>query len=290
MVRPFPTLAAGCLGICLALATNSAACPDRAADSSRIAVAGGSITEILYFLGAAGRVVAVDTTSTYPEEAAIHPNLGYVRNLSAEGMLSTKPTLIMGEDDMGPPQVIKQVAATGVDIARIPEETTALGILKKVRCIAQVVGLEKRAEEAIETRLQSAIEELASLRSIGRHSTFAFLLVMREGSATAAGAETSAHGFIEMIGGVNVFSGISGWKPVSVEAILQADPDFIVMTERGLRGLGGFEEAKKPTVLGMSRAMQGDRLIIIDGMAALGFGPRTLLTAVRTRKEILASL
>ena len=70
------------------------ACDKQAKDPSRIAVAGGSITEILYFLGEESRIVAVDITSNFPEAATSLPSIGYVRNLSAEGTLSLNPTLV----------------------------------------------------------------------------------------------------------------------------------------------------------------------------------------------------
>ena len=83
-----------------------------ASNSSRITVAGGSITEILYFLKEEDRIIGVDITSNYPKDTQKFPSIGYVRNLSAEGVLSLKPTLIIGEDDMGPPDVINQVNRT----------------------------------------------------------------------------------------------------------------------------------------------------------------------------------
>ena len=266
-------------------AQQPSSCPDTATDSSRIAVAGGSVTEILYFLGEEQRIVGVDITSNYPDEASNHPNLGYVRALSSEGLLSTNPSLILGEDDMGPGDVLAQVAATGVEILHIPEETNEAGIIEKVRCVSQVLGIEEQVKPTIDTNLRSAVEELSELRKDQGPKHLAFLITAQGGSATAGGSDTSAAGFMAMLGGTNVFEEFSGWKPVSVEAIVEADPDYILISERGIRGLGGLEQAKSLSVLGMTRAVQDDRLIVIDGMAALGFGPRTLFTAVETLKE-----
>ena len=33
-----------------------------------------------------------------------------------------------------------------------------------------------------------------------------------------------------------------GWKPVSTEAIIQAKPDFILISERGLNSFGSIEK------------------------------------------------
>ena len=102
-------------------------------DDSRVVIAGGSITEIFYLLGIEDRIVALDITSTYPEEAKKFPSVGYVRMLSAEGLLSMNPSIILGENDMGPPTVIEQVKKTGVELKIIPEEKSISGIIEKIR-------------------------------------------------------------------------------------------------------------------------------------------------------------
>ena len=96
-------------------------CGDRAPDPSRIAVAGGSLVEILYALGEQDRIVAVDSTANYPAAATALPQIGYVRNLSAEGLLSLSPTLVLGEHDMGPPAVVEQLEGVGIDLLHVPE-------------------------------------------------------------------------------------------------------------------------------------------------------------------------
>jgi len=102
-------------------------------DASRIIIAGGSITEIIYFIGVEDNIIGLDVTSVYPEQTKEFPSIGYVRNLSAEGVLSMNPSLVLGEDDMGPPAVIKQIMKTSVDLRIIPEQHNADGIIKKIQ-------------------------------------------------------------------------------------------------------------------------------------------------------------
>lgn len=88
---------------CLWLAANIAhasQCPEVTADTTRIVVSGGSLTEIIYRLGAEANIVGVDRTSNFPPAALELPQIGYVRALSAEGVLSQEPTLLLGEDDI----------------------------------------------------------------------------------------------------------------------------------------------------------------------------------------------
>ena len=205
-MRPVTAVAAALVAL---LMPPASAC-EAASDSSRIAVAGGSLTEILYFLGAEERIVAVDSTSNYPQEAARFPSVGYVRALSAEGLLSLNPTLVLGEHDMGPAEVLAAVQRTGVDVARVAETHTAAGIVAKVRCLATILSLP--AEELVVAQLAPVAEELAQLRGTATPSraSAAFLLGLRDGAPIGAGLATSAHGLLEMAGARNVLAAFEG--------------------------------------------------------------------------------
>ena len=122
------------------------ACGVVPADASRIAVAGGSLVEVLYALGEEERIVAVDRTATWPAAARELPQIGYVRNVSAEGLLALEPTLVLGEHDMGPPEVVEQLERLGIDMLLVPEDFTADGIRAKVRCVADALGRESAGE------------------------------------------------------------------------------------------------------------------------------------------------
>tara|TARA_B100001115_G_C15433107_1_gene203340 strand:+ start:60 stop:476 length:417 start_codon:yes stop_codon:yes gene_type:complete len=115
----------------------------KAKDSSRIVVAGGSITEIIFFLNESKNIVAVDTTSNFPEEAKKLPSIGYVRALSAEGVLSLNPTLIIGESDMGPENVLQQLRKTQIELKILDEKNSIKGIEDKILCIANILGKKK---------------------------------------------------------------------------------------------------------------------------------------------------
>ena len=262
-------------------------------DSSRIAVAGGSLTEIIYFLGAEERIVAVDMTSTYPAQATrTFPSVGYVRALSAEGLLSLEPTLVLGENDMGPPEVLAQLERAGVEVVRVPELPTAAGIVEKVRCVAAVLNMTEKAEQLIETELAPRIEALEVLRTTAtRRPSVALLLQISAGAPIGAGLGTSGDGLLQMVHADNALSGFSGWKPVSPEAMAMADPDYFVMTERGLAGAGGPGSVLANPALAVTSAARDEgagRLIVMDGMAMLGFGPRTLETALQLANRLHA--
>ena len=137
----------------LAVWQGAVACPPPATDSSRLAISGGSITEIVYLLNESAKIVAADRTSNYPTAATKLPSIGYVRNLSAEGVLSIEPTLILAENDTGPPIVLNQLRKTGVEIAIIPEQMDAEGIISKVECVASVINADPESTATATAKL-----------------------------------------------------------------------------------------------------------------------------------------
>jgi iron complex transport system substrate-binding protein len=266
------------------LASGAAAleCGEPAPDASRIAVAGGSLAEILYALEEEARIVAVDRTATYPPAAREHAQIGYVRNLSAEGLLSLQPTLVLGEHDMGPPAVVDQLEALGLDLAVVPERFDAGGIAAKIRCVAALLGREAAGEALVEEVLDGV--EAAPVADDAPRGMV--LLGLRGGSPVAAGRDTSGSGLLAMAGARNALEGFEGWKPVSEEALAMAAPAFIVVPERGIADAGGLDALLAHPALRLTPAAQARRVIAMDGMAMLGFGPRTVATAAELRERL----
>lgn len=181
---------------------------EKAGDASRIVIAGGSITEIFYFLGEQDRIVALDVTSNYPPEAKSLPSIGYVRALSAEGLLSMNPSIILGEDDMGPPAVIKQIRQTSYDLRIIPEIRTIDGIIEKIECIASILNVTEKSGAIISKKLEPDIKKIVNYRKkiIKKGVKVMLVLNMQSSSIIVAGANTSGSGFIDLIGCENIFN------------------------------------------------------------------------------------
>ena len=102
-------------------------------DISRIVTIGGAVTEIVYELGLGDNIIAVDTSSIYPDAATEKPDVGYLRFLSAEPILSFEPTLIITTDDAGPPETLQLLGEVGVTVLVTPAENTVQGAEDKIR-------------------------------------------------------------------------------------------------------------------------------------------------------------
>lgn len=246
-----------------------------AGDAKRIVVAGGDLTEIAYALGAGDRIIAVDSTSNYPAEVAEKEQIGYVRRLSAEGVLSLAPDLILAAHDAGPDTALTQLEGAGVRIAKAPATDTADGIPDKIRFVGEELGATADAER-MAAQVESELADVAArVTKLPTSPKVLFILSLDRGTPLAGGANTSAAEMISRAGGTNAVAGFEGYKPISREAILQAAPDMILMMEQHAGRAGGLEAVLKRPEFALTPAGQAGNAVAIEGMLLLGFGPRT---------------
>lgn len=259
----------------------------KAKDPSKIVVAGGSITETIFYLDFSKNIIAVDTTSNFPKEAKNLPSIGYVRALSAEGVLSLNPTLIIGEKDMGPSNVIQQLQNTAVELKIIQEDNSAEGIYKKIDCIKNIIGLEKLESEK-NIKLKNSILELKNISKVNNKKKIKglIILMMKGTSPIVAGNNTSGGDFLKMIGATNSMSSFKGWKPVGKEAIMISNPDFVIITKRALQNYDSSKSFIKESGILETDAAKLKKVFFEDGMEFLGFGPRTIDLAIKIAKDI----
>lgn len=245
------------------------------AETDRIVSLGGSVTEIVAALGAADRLVARDTTSTYPESVAALPNVGYVRALSPEGVLSLQPTLILAEDGAGPPEAMEVLKASGVTVQTIPGDPSPEGVLAKITAVANALNLPAEGE-ALSAEVAAGLEAArARAAGVSTPKRVLFILSLQGGRVMAGGAGSEAEGIITLAGGINAATGFDGYKPMTDEAVLAAQPDVILMMDRtGDMAIGDADVLAQPALAATPAAVSG-AIVRMDGMLLLGFGPRT---------------
>ena len=257
-----------------------------AKDSSKTVIAGGSLTEVVYFLEQEQKIIGVDITSNFPPETSALPSIGYVRALSTEGILSLKPTLILGEDDMGPPLVVEQLSLTGLDVRILGEDHSSSGILEKIECLSEVLNTKSKDTLSKIDLIKDDINYLDDLAQENRESGIKVMLIlnMQGTSPIVAGMGTSGDGFIKMTGASNAADKFEGWKPISSESIISYSPDYIIITNRGMSSFPDIESLASTTSLKFTDAARDGKILSEDGMAMLGFGTRTVSTAIKFAK------
>ncbi|GAB2203625.1 hemin ABC transporter substrate-binding protein [Roseibium sp. ROS1] len=258
-------------------------------DSSNVVAIGGSVTEIVYALGEDKRLIARDSTSIFPAEAASLPDVGYMRALSPEGVLSVNPELILMLEGSGPQETVDVLRKSGVAMADVPEAYTAEGIIKKVRVVGEVLGVEAKADALASKLEQDLAEAQRAAESRTSGVRVLFVLSTKGGRILAAGSDTAANGILALAGAENATSGFSGYKILSDEAIVSAAPDVVLMMDRH----GDGEDATSSDAIfdhpavAQTPAGKNRRLVRMNGQLLLGFGPRTA-EAVRELSTRLA--
>jgi iron complex transport system substrate-binding protein len=245
-----------------------------AQEPARILSVGGAVTEVLYELGAQDRIIAVDSTSQFPPVALkTHKNVGYFRALSTEGVLSVAPDLIIASDKAGPPEVVRALKSSGIEYFEVNDDPNPEALAARVKAIAGKVGKAAAGEDLIK-RIQKGFADLAEARTrLSRTPSALFVLSVQGGRAIIGGTDTTADVMLKLAGATNAASSLKGFKPISEESIIAMDPEAIVLMGRsGGHGLGA-EVLKLPGVAA-TRAGRDRRIVEMDGLYLMGFGPR----------------
>jgi iron complex transport system substrate-binding protein len=265
----------GILFLLLALTATSA----QADDAKRVLAAGGSVTEIIYALGAEERLVAVDSTSQHPIAAQDLPDVGYFRKLSAEPILALRPDLILAVEGAGPPAALDQLRSAGVEVMVVQDEPTPEGVSAKIGQIAGVLDLRMEGE-ALAREVKMAFAELTQVIDAENDPPrVLFLLSAGRGTPLTAGLGTAADAIIRLAGGVNAVDSIEGYKPLSPEAAIAAAPDVILCMDHTLEAIGGRDAILALPEVALTPAGEHGRLVSMEGLLLLGFGPRTPVAA-----------
>ena len=216
---------------------------------ARIVSIGGAITEILYALGFDDRVAGVDATSLYPADALRDkPNVGYMRQLSPEGVLGLNPSLVLAVQGSGPKETMDVLETAKVPLVLVPETFSEQGLLDKIRLVGHAMGADRRAE-----CLTAAVaDDLAHLRELRARVTkpvrVMFVMSLLNGRAMAAGEKTAANEIIRLAGAVNAIEGYDGYKTITDEAIVAAKPDVGAL-DRARQGYAGGRSGLRPSGL-----------------------------------------
>ena len=245
-------------------------------DTSRIVTLNGDLNEIVYALGYGEAVVGNDLSATFPPKTLDLPKVGYQRALNAEGILSLDPTLVMGNEQAGPPEVLEQLRNAGVPVVILPDETSIDGAILKVVMVGEVLGDRDRAAELAE----QIGAEIASAQELipdpAPRPRIAFIYARGLGILFLAGRDTPSEGLITAAGGMDAGAeaGVTDFAPLTAEGLAAADPDWLILTEDGLESVGGLEGLLAIPGVAQTAAGRERRVLTFDDLGFLGLTPR----------------
>ncbi len=245
----------------------------------RIISVNGAMTEIAYALGAGPQLAATDTTSLFPPAARLTPKVGYMRQLSAEGLLSLKPDTVMGTTEAGPGVVMDQLRSAGVKVELVEADHTWSEVRRKVAAVGRTTSRTVQAN-ALQARLDAEWAGVQAMvaRHTGRRPRAIFILA-HTASPQVAGLGTAGHAMLEYAGFINAFTDgqprpFSGYRPMTAEALASAAPEVVVTTAQGIESGGGLDKFWSRPGLALTPAYQRRALVALDALYLIGFGPR----------------
>jgi iron complex transport system substrate-binding protein len=241
--------------------------------NARIVSLGSIITETLVALGEEKRLVGVDATSVYPASVKAIPQVGYHRQLAAEGVLSLKPTLVLGTTDAGPAHALDQIRGAGVSVVLIPSKDTAESARQVMAEVGRLVGRDADAQ-AILARIDKQLADVQARTASATKPRVLFIYARGGGTLNVAGSRTKADEVIRLAGGINAFGDQDGYKPLTSEGVVAGRPDVVFVLEGGFQALGGEAGILAIPGISLTPAGQKRRIIHLDDSLALGFGPR----------------
>jgi len=278
LLAAFAVSALAVLGLSPELGAGRFVAGAQAQTADRIVAVGGVVTEVLYALGLQDRIVGVDTTSQWPPEALKDKaSVGYVRALSAEGVLSLRPSRIIAVEGAGPPDALALLKESGTPIATIPEALTPDAVVSKIAAIGAAAGAADPARR-LAARVKARFAELDRLRAgLPMRKRVLFVLSLQNGRTLVGGRATTADAIIVLAGGVNAAAAVEGFKPMTDEAIITAAPDIVLMMRHTHSGAHSAVAAELFAMPAFSQTPAAERkaLLRMDGLYLLGFGPRT---------------
>lgn len=243
-------------------------------DASRVITIDGSITEIVFALGAQDQVVARDDSSLYPAAVNDLPSVGYVRQLSAEPVLALDPTLIITTASIGPAEAVDQLKASGVTFLILPTATTIEGVVANVEAVATALGREEEGAAVVEKIETDYAAALALQETVTTTPRVMFIYARGAGAVSVAGTGTSADAMITLAGGENAVTEYSGYQPITAEAVVAVAPDVILLMTAGLESIGGVEGLLEQPGVAQTPAGQNGAIVAVEDLYLLGFSTR----------------
>lgn len=254
----------------------------------RIITLSGALTETVAALGLGPNIVATDVTSIYPVYAEKLPKVSRNRSVSIEGLLSFRPDIILApEGDIGK-EILFQLKSTGVHVITFRQQYSVAGALRFIQSVADALDLSERGKTLARETAQKIEAVNAQIKSSkAKTNKVLFIYARGMGTMSVAGKGSSIDALIHMAGGKNAISEFSDFKPYTTEALIKANPDFILLFDFGLSSLGGKASFLKMPGVQLTQAGKNGSIIAMDGQLLINFSVRLPEAILALHKKLL---
>ncbi|MFJ9318918.1 heme/hemin ABC transporter substrate-binding protein [Streptomyces globisporus] len=248
--------------------------------TDRIVPLTGSLSEIVFTLGFGKQVVARDITATF-EQAEKLPVVTRAHDVSAESVLSLKPTIVLADTTTGPSEAIDQIRDAGIPLLVVEPAKGLSDVGRRIDTVAEALGVPSAGTELKERTEKRIADVQKSIpdHTDGKKPRVAFLYL--RGSASVyllGGAESGASSLLEAAGAVDAGkeSGLDkDFTAITSEALAKAAPDAILLMTKGFESVGGMDGLVKIPGIAETPAGMDRRVVTVDDGVLLNYGPRT---------------
>lgn len=258
----------------------------RVTDVSRILALDiyGTLSQTVFELGLGERIVGRDVSSAYDEieDRPLVTQNGH--ELNAEAILELDPTVVVTDTSLGPWDVLLQVRDAGIPVVVVDSERNLDNLAPLTQQVANALGVPAQSEalgRRIVREATAVRAEIAKVAPADVTGKLRMIFLYVRGQANVYymfGRGSGADALITAAGGYDVSSeiGWDGMKPVNDEGLIKAQPDAILMMDKGLESVGGIDGLLDQfPALAQTPAGENRRVIAMDDAQVLSFGPRT---------------
>jgi iron complex transport system substrate-binding protein len=229
----------------------------------------------MFALHQGDKLAGIDLTSTYPAETKNIPTVGYHRHLSAEGIISLEPTIVIHQGDVAPAEVMPQLEKVGIPIKKYPQGST----LDSAKIVLRMVAHDYGQDTAAERLIKDMEKDLAETDSfIKKFSDQPKVLIIHFGQQRnqyfVMGTRGTANAMLKLAGGINA-ADTSSFRDLSAEVIAREQPDVILATNFGFDRMGTVEKFMTLPGIALTPAAKNNRIYRVEEHDLVYFGPRS---------------
>lgn len=242
----------------------------------------GAITETISALGGASQLVGVDVTSTFPESVKAHAqDLGHIRSITLEPVVALQPDVVVaGAKDFNP-ELQAKLKEAGIEVKLIDQVYSVQGAKDLIHAVGELLG--NADTKALTDKIDT---DLAQVQKFEKAPKVLFIYARGAGTLMVAGDKTPFSEMVKLAGGENAISGFEDFRPLTPEALVQGNPDVILLFDSGLASLGGVDGLLAVPGVAQTTAGKNKAVIALDGGLISNFGPRTGEAALALNKAL----
>ncbi|WP_367914284.1 hemin ABC transporter substrate-binding protein [Leadbetterella sp. DM7] len=266
----------------LAVSCNTSSEKAEEKSGKKIVSLSGAVTETIAALGGEDQLVGVDVTSTFPESVKTHASdLGHIRSITLEPIVALQPDVVVAGAKEFNPELQAKLKEAGIEVKLVEQEYSAQGAKNLIHTVGELLG--KADTKSLTDKIDA---DLAQVKPFEKAPKVLFIYARGAGTLMVAGDKTPFTEVVKLAGGENAVTGFEDFKPLTPEALVQGNPDVILLFDSGLASLGGIDGLLAVPGVAQTTAGKNKAIISLDGGLISNFGPRTGEAALALNKAL----